>query len=182
MFSARMLTICFRNYTISFNNLLDVVHLACGSRSVYTSSPLKWINDNSQSWSLDGSEQKWSYQVTGQIEIGDVCVRTWPRFNVAHKIGALHGELPVLWLKWNSKQMRCMKTMNSSHAGDAQEDYWADSHQICPGDRSRVLIKDLIVFLLVCLVLTKLSSVVLTLKPQIIMLFIPRFCYWDGIH
>ncbi len=44
--------------------------LACESYSVYVSLPLKWINDNSQSRSLDGSEQKWSYQVTAEIWSG----------------------------------------------------------------------------------------------------------------
>lgn len=37
----------------------------------------------------------------------------------------------LLWLKLNSKQMRWIKMMNGVHAGDTQEDYRADLHQIC---------------------------------------------------
>lgn len=87
-----------------------------------------------QSWSLEGSEVELSGDSRDLTKV--VCVCTCTRFNIVLKNESISWQVAVLWLEWNSKQMRWMETMNRSNVWDTQEDYWADLHQICPGDQT----------------------------------------------
>lgn len=139
-----MLTSSSRNYTISFNKLFGSGSSAFGSRELFGLCELSTQMNKWQFSKPEPGRIRTEVKLSGDSGdlIGAVCVRERAHASAwSSGTKAFRGELPFLWSKRNSKQMRWIKMMNGSHAGDTQEDYWADLHQICPGNQRWALIR-----------------------------------------